>query len=181
MALPGLALAFGANLLSGLLQTSGERKRMRRLRQEEFQALGPLEALIAQNRFGGMQSESDIESAVTRRVLGGLGRRGVLNSSMAPGEVAAAVAPVEERRQARRQSLAERLAAARQAIYAGTQQPGYEGAFAGTLGEFGGLMALLAGQGAFEGAGGEDMSSLDVNQVTPPNASIEDFFPYYGG
>lgn len=146
MAMPGLAVAFGANLLSGLIGTAGARKRARRLRQEQLMALSPLEALLTQQNFGAGQAESDITTAVTRRTLGSLGARGVLNSSMAPGEVAQAVAPIEERRQARRQSLAERLAAARQAIYAGTQQPGYEEAFAGTLGEFGGLAALLSGE-----------------------------------
>ena len=169
MALPGLAVAFGANLLSGLIQTSGTRKRMARLRREQLAALGPLEALLSQSAFGPSATEGDLMRTAESRTLRDLASRGVLKSSIAAPSVAQAVAPIEERRQARRQSLAERLAAARQSIYAGTQMPGYEEAFAGTLGEFGGLAAIMAGEEAgWFGDGGGGRAFTDVSQMTPP-------------
>jgi hypothetical protein len=182
MALPLLAGAFGANLLAGLIGTSGARKRSRRLRQMQLAALSPLEALLSQSEFGPSEAEGGLMRTVESRTLRDLAGRGVLNSSISAPAVAQAVAPIEERRQARRQGLAERLAAARQAIYASTEAPGYEEAFAGTLGEFGGLLALLGGE-QFGGQAGMGKASVDVESVTPPRPAqprgLEDLYDPY--
>lgn len=147
MAFPGagyLAGAFGARLGGAILGTYGEKKRARRRRAEQLQTLGPLEALLTET--GPSAQDVALEQRVTQGVLRNLASRGVLGASTTGASVAGAVAPIEERRQARRQGLMERLAAAKRAIYEETDVPGYEEAFAGTLGDVGTFLGVEAGR-----------------------------------
>lgn len=140
-----LIAAHGLQALGGAITGYSARRAAEKRRRRRLKALEPVEAQIQQMGFGPSQSEGRIEQAVTNRTLRSLARRGVLQSSFAPGEVAAAVAPIEEQRQARLQDARFRLAAAKEAIEADTDIPGTGAIFGETLGDVGGFLALRAG------------------------------------
>ncbi len=153
----GMALLAGAGLakLGGnLIGARGREKRAKRLRAQLLATLRPQEAQLATMQFGQSQTDSDLSQGATANVLNDYAQRGILGSSYTAPAVAQAIAPIQERANARRQGLMERLAAAKQAIYANTDVPGTADAFGQTLGEFGGLLSLGAGY-HMRGGGGE--------------------------
>jgi len=155
--------SFGMKLGSALFGVGSERRRRDKLRHDMLANLAPLEAQVNQANFGPSQSEGSLAQSATSSVLSSLADRGVLQSSIAAPAVAAAVAPIEQQRQARRQGLIERLTAAKNAIYGDTSMPGYGSAFADTLGQGGDVLALLAGR-QMQGGGMDPYSPEALNQ-----------------
>lgn len=144
--MPAQALAlYGA---SNLLSTFSARRQAKEEEKRRRAALAPLQAQRSQLGFGLTETQGNLAQAAERRSLGSLARRGVLSSSTAPGEVAAAVAPIEEQRQARLQDLDMRIASAHEQIAAETTPSGYGAAFGNALGEVGSFLALRAGMEA---------------------------------
>lgn len=171
-----MGLGLGANLLSGWIGGNAQRKREEKIRRMRLAALEPMILRLKQAQLGPSQSEGSVLNALVQQKLTELASRGVLGASNSGAQVAAAIAPVEARRQDRLDDLATRVAAAQQAIYAGEEAPGFGDAFAGTLGETGNILANIAGQqwnkrynttGAGDGqqvtTGPTDLRELDPN------------------
>lgn len=145
----GIGIAVGANLASGLLRVRSQRARQRKLRTARLEAIRPLEGLLRATQYGPTLAESAAREQAGTQARQDLSSRGLLESSVAPGQVAAATAPFDMLRENRQQLLTQNLVAAKEAIAQDTQLPGFGEAFAGTLGEVGGLAAQYAG-GQFE-------------------------------
>ena len=170
-----LAGGLAGKFLGNFISTRSERNRLKKLQFEQFSALAPMEALLRQQDFGASETDSRLSQSVTTRTLTDLANRGVLNSSISAPAVASAVAPIEEQRQARRQSLMERLTAAKMAIYQNTSMPGYGNAFGQSLGEAGDVMAYMYGRGV-GGRAGENNPSVGYQQgsnMTPPEQQLQ--------
>lgn len=144
----GMAIGLGANLLGGLIKTRGESQRRKKIRAERLAALKPLEATLAQGQYGLSSSEGAIQRQVTQQTLGDLSSRGILDSNVAPAQVAQAVAPIQMEHDQRNQVLAQHIAASKEAIASDTAAPGYGEVFGDALGDVGGFMALLEGRSA---------------------------------
>jgi len=147
-----LAGAFGAKLAAGLLGNRAEKRRKARITQLQLEALKPMEDRLRQASFGASQSEGSLLNALTQRTLIGLAERGVLSGSGAAGEVAGAIAPVEQARQNRLDELTARIASIKSSIYGDSATPGMEDAFAGSLGSLGNLLAYKYSRGNQAGA-----------------------------
>ena len=146
-----IALALGAKLAETGLKTYEARRAAKRRRREQLRALQPVERQYEQNAWGLGQTEGAMVGAETQAALMDQASRGVLQSSSTAAEVNRRVSPILLEHQRDLRALGERIAAAKQAIYAGSEVPGYEGAFAEGLGEAGDLFAMLAGQESMGG------------------------------
>lgn len=140
-----MGIGFGLSALGSAFDIGGRRRQAKRRKKEEQKALDRIRQLQTQSSFGPTASEGALAERVTRGTLSGLAERGVLDSSISGPSVAAAVAPIEERRQSRLQGLTERLASAELTVAQGEPIPGYEEAFAQGFGDVGSFFALRAG------------------------------------
>ncbi len=142
------AAAAGAKLLSDLFDISGERARRRRAAARyQREVIAPLESRQSQERFAPYESQGRSMEGAVNQTLGQLAGRGVLSSTFAGPAVATAVAPYQAERRRSLDELSIRRAAAGQEladIEGGA--PGYGQAFAGLLGETGGVLAMESGR-----------------------------------
>jgi hypothetical protein len=141
----GIPGAIGSTLLGSLLSVGSERERRKKLKEQYDLAIQPLRDRFSTANVGLSAAEGGLLRSTTDRTLTSLASRGVLDSSIAAGEVAGAVAPIEAAAAGRRDSLAERLASAQFQIAENTSAPGYAGAVGGALGDIGGFLGLLEG------------------------------------
>jgi len=142
---PMTGLSVGANLLGSLLSIYGERKRRREMAGLQREALRPLEDRMATLSFGPSEAEGGLMRGVVDRTIRGLADRGMLDSNIAAGEIAGAIAPVQAQGASERRGLERDIASAKFQIAATEAAPGYSEAFGGALGETGGFLALMEG------------------------------------
>lgn len=161
-------IALGANIGSTLLGLGAEKARAERMEAAFLREAVKQERINAASQFSGFtQSEGNLADAVTSRTLSSLANRGILQSSISPGAVARAVAPIEERRQRRIERQRERAQNLRLgAATAGASAPGFGDFLGGALGEVGGFLALKAGQQSVTGTPGTDLFGELKNDPT---------------
>lgn len=179
------ALAIGSKLGGALFRIRSARARAGKLHEERQKIIGDLARQSGLLDMGPTGAEASVMQGAVDQTLSGLAQRGVLNSSFAAPEVAAAVAPYQLRMDERRQGFRERLAAARLSI-AGDEAdtPGYGDAFAGALGDVGSLFAIKAqqrhvrdirGSGADAGTQDAQATPQDIWDTNATNAQNDPY------
>ena len=164
-------LSLGAGLLGSLFTTFSEKKRREELAEQMRKDLQPLIDRSETLKAGLTTSEGGLIRGMQEGTVQSLAERGVLDSSVAPAEVAAAAGPVLLRAAERRDALAERIAAAQTQISEVESAPGFGEAFGGSLTNLGGYLALIRGAqlGNFQGKQNQKTQDegrrLDVEQA----------------
>jgi hypothetical protein len=177
MPLPALALigiGEGLKLGSNLLTARSARRRRDAIIQRQIEALRPAEDRLAQGMLGSSESQGSLLQAITTRTLMSLAGRGVLQGSGAAGEVAGAIAPVEQQRTEHLDEMAFRLAAVKQSIYGGSDAPGMADAWASSLGSAGNTLAYLGGRKLGAGTKGNGFSAAPMEGI---DANLRDLDP----
>ena len=159
--MPLQEIAIGAQLASTLFGLGAERAARKRRERALLNAAERAERRATQAELGGQSLITQQQSSV-RSTLGDLASRGVLDSSFAAPEIAAAAAPFEAARQSQVDTLEQRaedlrLAAATE----GAAAPGFSDFAGGILGDVGGFAALRAGQREQAQRGEEFFSRLE--------------------
>ena len=145
LATGNIGLSIGSTLAGSVLNVFSERDQRRELEERQIKAIQPLKDRFETAKVGLSSTEGGLVRSAVDRSLTGLAQRGVLDSSIAAGEVSRAVAPIEAAAAGRRDALAERLAAAQFQIANTGALPGYAGAFGDSFSDIGGYLALIEG------------------------------------
>jgi hypothetical protein len=147
------AIGMGLQAVGNVVKTRSARRSIEENQQRRLAALAPAERQLETLNFGLTRSEDALVKGAVRSQVGNLARRNVLGGSSSQAEIDRVTAPYENAFAQRREGLAFRLAAAKEAIAADSQMPGYGEAFGSTLGDIGSFMAMRAGFGQVDGEG----------------------------
>jgi len=154
-------LSLGAGLVGSLFSTYSEQKRRKELADQMRRDIEPLLKRQRTTEAGLTTGEAGLIRGMQGGAVNSLAERGVLDSSVAPAEVAAAAGPVLLRAAERRDALVERIASAQTQISQVESAPGFGESFGGSLTNLGGYLALIRGTQLGSFAGKQNKQSSD--------------------